>query len=387
MVDRICIIRQRDEYELPVRREAEALLAAGFDVDVICLQQEGHENVEEINGVTIYRLPLRRKKTNILRYMWDYGTFFLLAALKLTRLHFKHRYKVIQVNTMPDFLVFVTLIPRIFGAKTIAFMKEPVPELSTTLYNSRFMNFILRMVEKMVLKYAHLSFTVTQELKDTFVARGANPDKIHVVLNGPDARHLLSMKNGVQPDPEHFTLICHGAVEERYGHDTIVRGFELAQKRVPNLRLRILGAGSYVDELKALLEKSECNGSAQYLGWVSDQTVVDELSKADVGIVAQKSSPYSNLVHTNKMYEYILFGKPALVTRLHSVSCYFHEDSVCFFEPDNPESLADAIVALHEDPARRKTLVENSQKLYQDYCWERQAKILVGGHRKVLERK
>jgi hypothetical protein len=192
MPDRVCIIRQRDYYELPVRREAETLRRGGYEVDVICLQQEGHPDVEVDNEVRLYRLPLNRKKGNVLRYIYDYFSFLIMAGIKVTQLHLKQPYKVIQVNTMPDFLVFATLIPRLLGAKVAVFMKEPTPELGATLYKNRFMPTLLKVVEQLALRYANVAFTVTEQLKEVYVSRGARADKIHVVLNGPDAEHLLS---------------------------------------------------------------------------------------------------------------------------------------------------------------------------------------------------
>ena len=385
MTDRICIIRQRDYYELPVRREAETLQAAGFTVDVICLQQEGHPTIEVDNGVTLYRLPLTRKKGNVLRYIYDYFSFFFMAAFKVTQLHLKHRYKVIQVNTMPDFLVFCTLIPRLLGAKVIAFMKEPTPELGETLYSSPMMPKLLKVIEQAVLKYAHLSFTVTQELKDVYVSRGAKADKIRLVLNGPDANHLLQYRNGNHgPDPEYFTLICHGAVEERYGHDTILKGVKLAKEKVPNLRLRLMGIGAFADDVRRMIPEMGIGDYVEYLGWVDMETLVNELCRADVGIVAQKSSPYSNLVHTNKMYEYIIFGKPAIITRLHSVSQYFDDSSMRYFEPNNPESLAEAIVDMYQHPEKGKSLLAKAQQFYERYNWDKQGDILAQGYRDVI---
>ena len=385
MADRVCIIRQRDYYELGLRRETETLRDAEFEVDVICLQQKGHENEEEDNRVRLYRLPLNRKKGNILRYIIDYFSFFVLSAIKVTKLHRKHPYKVIQVNTMPDFLVFATLVPRLLGAKVIAFMKEPTPELGTTLYKSSLMPPILRVVEKLVLKYAHMAFTVTQELKDTYVSRGANADKIHVVLNCPNANHFLAFDGHLEPDPAYFTLICHGAVEERYGHDTILKAVKLARAQVPNLRLRITGTGSYVDETKELIKELELDDCVEYLGWVSMPKLVEELHKADAGIVAQKSSPYSNLVHTNKMYDYIIFGKPAIISRLESVSNYFDDSSMSYFEPNNPQSLAEAIVDLHQHPDKGQELVTNARKLYQLYGWDKQSEIFVKAYQDLLK--
>ncbi len=384
MTDRVCIIRQRDYYELPVRREAESLQAAGFEVDVICLQQEGHENVELDNGVRLYRLPLKRKKGSILRYIIDYFSFFVLAAIKVTKLHLKQPYKVIQVNTMPDFLVFATLIPRLLGAKVIAFMKEPTPELGITLYKSPLMPFILKIIEQLTLKYANMAFAVTQQLKDTYVSRGARADKIQVVLNGPEANHLLAFDGHFSPDPAYLTLICHGAIEERYGQDTILKAVKLARPQVPNLRLRLTGTGAYVDEVKELIKELQLEDCVEYLGWVSMPELVAELRQADVGLVAQKSSPYSNLVHTNKMYEYIIFGKPAIITRLKSVQDYFDEHSMYYFEPDDPHSLAEAIVDLYQHPDKGRNLVANARKLYALYKWEKQSEIFLQTYYNLL---
>jgi glycosyltransferase involved in cell wall biosynthesis len=321
-----------------------------------------------------------------LRYIYDYFSFLILATIKVTQLHLKHRYKVIQVNTMPDFLVFATLIPRLLGAKVIVFMKEPTPELGATLYKSPLLPVILKVIEQAALRYAHMAFTVTQQLKEVYVSRGANPDKIHVVLNGPDASHLLKYVNGhATPDPAYFTLICHGAIEERYGQDTILKAIKLAKPNVPNLRLRLIGTGSYVSEVKRLISELQLEDCVEYLGWVSMSELVEELRRADVGLVAQKSSPYSNLVHTNKMYEYIIFNKPAIITRLYSITAYFDDNSMYYFEPDDPQSLANAIIDLYQHLEKRQTLVTCARKLYDLCSWDQQKKNFLKVYQDLLE--
>lgn len=386
LVQRVCIIRQRAYYELPVRREAETLRDAGFEVDVICLGETGHSRVEVDNGVRLHRLPLQRRKGGVLGYLADYLSFFVLAAVKVTRLHLTHPYRVIQVNTMPDSLVFATLIPRLLGARVVLFMKEPTPELGASLYRSPLAPFLLRIVERLALRYAHLVFTVTKQLKDTYVARGARSGKIHVVLNGPDPRHLLGQHDAVPSDASRYTVICHGSVEERYGHDTIVKAAKLVKDEIPGIRVRITGDGSYVGEMLELIDRLGVGEYVDYLGWVDMPTLVEELRQADVGVVAQKSSPYSNLVHTNKMYEYIVMGIPVVLTRLASVQEYFGDDAVRYFEPDDPSSLAEAILDLHRSPEKGRALLENARKLYEAYSWEAQSQVFLDGYRRVLDR-
>lgn len=286
---------------------------------------------------------------------------------------------------MPDFLVFATLVPRLMGAKVGLVMYEPMPELWATLYNSQILVKLLEITQRLAIGYAHVVFAVTQQQKDTFVARGANADKITVILNAPDTRFWEQFVPDTPGPKEHFTLICHGAIEERYGHDTMLQAVNRVRNQIPNLCLRILGNGSYRDTFLTQVKDMGLETSVQYVGWVPLQQMVEELHNADVGIVAQKSSPYSNLVHTGKMYDFFAFGKPVLASRLRAVRAYFDEDSLRFFEPANPESLAEGILDLYQHPDKRQVLVENSQRLYDQYKWERQKEIYLSTYRALLK--
>ena len=381
---RICIVRHF-RYDLLVRREAEALHGAGFDVDVVCLGPESKEKEKEINGVRLHYLSLSRKKGNLARYMFDYFSFFLLVALKLTVLHLQRPFACIQVNNMPDFLVFATLIPRLLGCKVTVVMYEPSPELWATKYNAPYLIRLFETVEQLSLRYAHAAFAVTEQMKQAFVSRGADAEKISVILNAPDSRFFQDYVPDVKSTNEHFTLICHGAIEERYGHGTMLQAIDRARSRIPHVRLRILGGGSYVDEFLAQIAAMKLEECVQYLGWVPLPQMVAELCNADVGIVAQKSSPYSNLVHTGKMYDYLNFGLPVLASHLKAVEAYFGDDSLYFFEPGDAESLTKGILDLYHHSDKRQALVENSQRLYDQYKWEKQKEIYLSVYRVLLK--
>jgi len=392
---RLCVVRHAYyPQDMLVRREAMALRDYGFDVDVICLRSSDQGATETIDGIHVHRLPLSRTKGGIGRYLYDYLTFCVLVALKLTIHHLRRRYAFIQVNTMPDFLVFATLLPRLFGAKIMLQMYEPTPELwaarlgliceedlGNSSFRQRALIRVLRWVQQASVRYAHAVFTVTQQLKDNLVAHGANPDKISVVLNVPDTRLFGLKARDLQPgsgEPAFsngFTMICHGAIEERYGHDTMLRAIAAVKSSIPNLELRITGSGSYLDEFLAQVEALGLQDRVKYLGYVPLSQLVEELGQADWGIVAQKSSLYSNLVHTGKMYDYLAFGKPVIASRLRAVQAYFDPDSLCYFTPGDAKDLARVLLELHRNPARYTTWVRNAQQLYERYRWENQREI------------
>mgnify|MGYP000877987422 CR=1 FL=1 len=371
--------------DMLVRREAEALRDLGFDVDVYCLRNAGEAAEAVVEGVTVHRLPLKREKRGAARNLFEYLAFFCLAAGALTAAHLRRPFAVIQVNTMPDFLVFATLLPRLLGARVTLQMYEPMPELWATKFTSPWPSRILRVIAGWAVRYADAVITVTESLKETLVAHGADPAKITVVLNTPDPRLFgAPPATSAASNGDGFRLICHGAIEERYGHDTMVQAVHALRDQLPGLQLIITGDGAYREEFLALVERLGLQERVRYLGYLSLAGLVQELARADAGIVAQKASPYSHLVHTGKMYDFLAFGKPVLASRLRAVQAYFDETSLAYFEPGDPADLARVILAVAGDPARRRELVANSQERYTRYRWECQKEAYASVYRRWL---
>ena len=83
-MSRICIIRHYYYPEDPrSRREAEALVEAGHEVDLLALRQAGEPAREVINGVNVRRLPVGHYRGSLLLYAYEYSAFFVLAFLVL----------------------------------------------------------------------------------------------------------------------------------------------------------------------------------------------------------------------------------------------------------------------------------------------------------------
>ena len=83
------------------QREAAALLAEGYEVDVICVRRPGDSRDSGTEGLRFYSPVMDRKRGNKLRYIAEYLYFLLYALFKSTWLKLTRRYKVIQVFVMP----------------------------------------------------------------------------------------------------------------------------------------------------------------------------------------------------------------------------------------------------------------------------------------------
>ncbi len=384
---RVAIIRQNYIYEPMVQREAEALARAGYDVEVMCMRGDGRPDRIVVNGVTVTSLPVSQHKGSKVRYALNYGSFFTLAAGTLAMRHLRRPYAVVQANSLPDFLVFAAIVPKLTGSRVIAYMHEPTPELAETIFGSGLLTRILAGVEQWSMRFADHAVTVTDQLKQRYVERGAKADRITVVLNCADpAAMLAGWTPTTVPAKDEFTVVCHGSIEDRYGQDTIIQAAALLRDEIPDLRVVLTGRGSGIPQLRAAIAAEGLQDVVRFEGWVSNNELYDILHSADVGIVAQKSSPYSHLVHTNKMVDYWIFGLPVIASRLRALSELYDDEFIEYFEPDNAIDLAAAIKRLRNDPDRRVMLARNGKLAQQRNGWGSQRATYLGVFDNLLAR-
>ena len=59
--------------DVRVRREAEALRDAEANIDVLCITQRGELIKENVNGINVFRLNLKRQRAGKFRYLLEYA--------------------------------------------------------------------------------------------------------------------------------------------------------------------------------------------------------------------------------------------------------------------------------------------------------------------------
>jgi glycosyltransferase involved in cell wall biosynthesis len=374
-IARILVIRQgRFPFDIRVRREVEALLSDGHNVDVLCVGRTSEPLLDRWQGARIVRLPIPHPRGGALGYLLEYGVFAAAAFLLASGLHLRRRYRLVQVHTMPDLLVFAALVPRLLGARVLLDLHETMPEFFATRFGRAPESVAVRAVglaEQASIRFADRAITCTTLLKGAFVDRGASTEKIDVVLSSADESIFDTRRYPPQPrHPGRFTLITHGTVEEHVGIDTAIEALALLADEIPGLELQVYGNGSYGDDLQRLAETRGVGDRVQFQrDWVPIDQLVDALARADAGLVAMKRDAFRDLVLSNKMYEFITMRRPILMSRTRAVEEYFDAKCFAWFESDDPADLARAIRRLHDEPQWAQELVEHASRGNERYRW------------------
>ncbi|MBI3752222.1 MAG: glycosyltransferase, partial [Chloroflexi bacterium] len=112
-----------------VRREAEALVAHGRPVDVYGLRRPGDEPHGELAGVRVHRLGVQRHQgAGFVVYLAEYLSFLVRACLAVVAAQPRRRYALVQVASLPDFLVFAALPLKLVGVPVILDLHEAMTE-------------------------------------------------------------------------------------------------------------------------------------------------------------------------------------------------------------------------------------------------------------------
>ncbi len=360
-------------YSALLTREAKALRDRGFEVDIISIREPGDPPFEVVDGMNVYKLQRRRYDERqpagyLLKLLGFFGLCFLLTSF----LHLKKGYSVVQVTSPPDFLVFAALLPRICGARVILDIHDIVPELFRRKFQAGpghpYIR-ALRLIERAACRFSHHVIIVTELWRRLLVSRGVPEDKVSVIMNVPDTDLFDPDLYRVERDECYFTLVYHGSYAELFGVETLVAAMKPICERLPNARLIMWGNGVLRERLEEMVEELGLAGRVTVGPAVPFHELPPRIMAADLGVVPTRGGVFAGHALSMKSLDYIALRVPMAITRTPASTHYYDESMVAFFEPDDPEGLAEAVVALANDAQRRRRMVWNCQRFYREHNW------------------
>ena len=375
------------------RRAAETFVHAGMNVEVICLMDEGSPEQDTFKGIEIDRIAFKRNRGSKLNYILRYSLFILIAFAKLAARSLRRQYRVVHIHNMPDVLVLAALVPKLFGAKVILDLHDPMPELMMTIFNLRRESPAVRLMaclEKWSIAFADAVLTVNRACEKLFVSRSCSASKVSVVMNSPDERIFqysparISNRRAQDTDAP-FIIMYHGTLVERNGADLAVEALIKLRQSVPAAELRIYGPRTpFLDQVMLTVSEKGLEKAVHYLGPRQLEQLTEAIAECDVGVVPNKRSIFTEINTPTRIFEYLALGKPVVAPRAPGIQDYFSEDSLILFDLGNADDLALKLtwVALH--PREVFEITSRGQAVYRSHSWQAEKAKLVTAVVKLL---
>jgi glycosyltransferase involved in cell wall biosynthesis len=373
------------------RRTADVLVRQGMSVDYICVADGKAPWREETNGMNVFRVPINHQRGGKLGYAYQYSAFILASAAILAARSRRHRYDLIFVNNMPDILVVSALLPKIFGAKVILDLHDPMPELMMTIFGkgpgSKSVR-LLKFLERWSAARSHQVLVPDAACHRLLAARSCPKEKIAVMMNSPDesifpfsaARPRLPLRN------KPVVVMYHGTLVERNGLDVAVEAFARLLNKLPTAQLHIYGnATPFLERVMQSVRDLDLQQNVIHLGQKPLEQIVAAIDACDIGVIPNRRNEFTQINMPTRIFEYLARGKPVIAPRTAGIQDYFDEDSLFFFEAGNADELAKQIEFVASHPREALTITERGQQVYLTHTWRQEEQTLIQVVEKLFE--
>jgi len=378
-----------------VRKEAEALAAEGFSVDVISICRPESYMTQDcsfrkiVNSVRIHEVRVTKQRGEGWRYLFEYGAMLCIGTWKILTMHLKRKFDAVHVHNMPDLLLLVGLLPKWTGAKLILDIHDPMVELYKSKMSGKENVLLLKALawqERLCCRLADKVISVNETMRENLESKGIPADKIFILNNFPDER-VFPVRKDTAPWPRHpnqLTLFFAGTVTDHYDLGIAVQAVAVASRDIPNLVLRIMGSGNKKTEILETARKLGVADRIELCQFGPVEKVREEMQKADVGISSHKAGIFGDLYFSTKILEYMTQGLPVICSRTHTIEKYVPESAVFYFEPGNYEDMARQIVTVSRDHHLVAEKTEAAMRLVPMLSWGSEKKKLVSFYRDLI---
>ncbi|MFT3781730.1 MAG: glycosyltransferase family 4 protein [Nibricoccus sp.] len=363
-------------------RAAEAMAEAGMTVDVLCLAESEKEAPHEKCGnISVYRIPMRRRRESKLTYLLQYGRFLLSSFWFLTRRSLRKKYDIVHVHNMPDFLVFAALVPRLQGTRVILDIHDPMPELMVTIYGlppKHWFVRILRIFERLSIGFAHLVLTPNIAFKTLFISRSTKREnKIQIVMNSPQEKLFDPDRLGAnQPqatDNRAFRIMHHGSIVHRHGIDLLVEAIARVRPQIPGVRLDIYGNRTpFVDTVLSRAQELGVSDIVAYHGPRTQGQIAELIRECNLGVVPNRRSVFTDINFPTRLFEYLSMHRPVIAPSTQGIRDYFSDEQMMFFKPEDVSDLAERILWVYRNPQETSRIVQAGIEIYRHHLWSQE---------------
>jgi glycosyltransferase involved in cell wall biosynthesis len=393
-----------------VRNEANLLVSAGYEVNVICLRKPGQSAVETVNGVQVFRVPklelfektpqenmgffarLLLKVKSVIGYVTEYSYFTSACFLVSIYIFFKNGFDVIHAHNPPDTLFAVALPYKLIGKKFIFDHHDLCPELYRSRYGTKesFLTRMLRFTEWCSLKLADVTIATNESYKAAHIDRaGKDPATIFVVRNGPAEGRMAIVEPNRRLREMNKAILCYiGSLNPQDGVDYLLRSLHhlVDHLKRSDFHCVIMGSGDSLEDLRSLAKQLNLNGHVDLTGFVSEEELRANLAAADICVDPDPSSPLNDVSTWIKIMEYMAYSKPIVSFDLKETR-YSAQEAAEFVHPNDEEQFAKAIAKLIDDPELRAQRGSFGRKrVEQELQWSVVGQNLVKAYQTLLPR-
>ncbi|MEA2304758.1 MAG: hypothetical protein QOH43_2038 [Solirubrobacteraceae bacterium] len=240
----------------------------------------------------------------------------------------------------------------------------------------------VRRTERALVRRATRLLTLSAFMAGEAVALGADPDRMELVPGGVDTRAFgpgepIDDPWATGPGP---LLVAARRFVPRTGVLELVEACASIAARIPDVRVAVAGGGPLADQVHGRIRELGLQDRVRLLGWVPDGDLVGWYRAADLAVLPTQELEGFGLATA----EALACGTPVVGTPAGATPEVLRRlDPGLVTRDATPAAIADAVVALLQDPARLAELSRGARAaVHPELGWD----AVVDRHLELYER-
>ena len=307
-----------------VANEAISLIENGHQVFLFCLKYNKEPDQEIIQGIEVRRYKSNKfiYKTSALAYTIPIYSKILVKKI----IHFlvQNTIEIVHIHDIQIAQAALKASDKL-KLKTVLDLHENRPEIMKfyphlqkfpgkfIISSKRWKNKEEEFVDR-----ADAVLVVTEEAKNEIVNRiGKNEKDIVVVPNTVHKSYYTKAtikKEIIKKYKNNFVLLYVGDTGIRRGLQTAIESVAVLKDKIPSIKLVIVGSNSSDIFLKQQVEDLQIQDYVDFEGWQNERLFPSYIMASSICISPLHRNLHHDTTYANKIFQYMSFGKPLLVS-------------------------------------------------------------------------
>ena len=238
---------------------------------------------------------------------------------------------------------------------------------------SGFHNYIVRRVRQKLVQHAmrQADLTVLNIHPGLLTHINAGPRRLLSLPNGVDSGHIHSVTRGIAPKPGLLGVVAN--VDKSKGTLDVLRAFVKIHDAAPDARLRLIGAVSddFAESLRTELKSTGLSDFVDVTGWRPYDEAMKLAAECSVLLFAYPPLPRFRWNYVLKLGEYCAMGRPIVAVDTPGSQRYVRPtENGILVPPQEPDSIADAVLSLLHDETRCAAMGKASLAVAEAHDWQ-----------------
>ena len=231
-------------------------------------------------------------------------------------------------------------------------------------------------IEKNAVKASDAIITVCEEQIERLHSQYKfKKNRMCIVHNTPESSLFNNVRKGSSVPPVMFGH--HGYFTLERNLENLVRGFDIAAKKFPEIQLMLSGQGETYSDVFCAAQQLQSKNRIHFTGPYKADDLNELYSQTDIGIAPYAEQEFRQFTLPNKAFDYMSCGKPIISSGLQPMKRLLDETQAGIYgNCSGPEDIAKLIEKMMQSDVQKMS--ENgmlSSKAM--YTWEHDEKVLI----------